>query len=530
MKKILKKTCAMPDSNEINAGVGKSQIQPMYDLNEIFLQHYSGIILIIDVPEYVIRYINKGGVAIIGNNGNAETIEGTKLTQIVAEDDWILMAMELKKLQEDPSSTATFICRLNVHNSFKHFKVNGNYIDHENDNNSRSIMLMAEDISETVAARKELSETRQLILETEEFLNCGVYNWDYQMNATKWSKGMYDIFNIPFEENESQSLDWFMEFVDEDDVPYVKNAMEQSIRLNKHYEVEYTIHPKNGPPKMVISRGKVISDVDGNLKILGITCDITELKILDRERERMIHDLYRSNLELEEFAYVASHDLHEPLRKISTFSERLQSRFKEELPAEAEIYLRRIIASTGNMRMLIDNLLEFSRVSRYQPERKDVNLTQVLNEVKSELELVIEESGAKIIYGELPTIQGGHTHLKRLFSNLIANAIKFRKKGILPEIEIGFTKLHKAGLEQHNLPSDRAFYTIHVKDNGIGFEEEYAQRIFQIFQRLHGKSEYPGSGMGLAICKKIVENHGGVMYAKSSPHGAVFFIILPEKQ
>jgi light-regulated signal transduction histidine kinase (bacteriophytochrome) len=262
-----------------------------------------------------------------------------------------------------------------------------------------------------------------------------------------------------------------------------------------------------------------------------MTRDVTPFRNFERDRERSIRELNRSNRELEEFAYVASHDLQEPLRKISTFGERLHAKFSEALGKEGALYLERILASTENMRILIDNLLEFSRATRSSRAFEKVDLNTVMATVKMDLELKIEENNAQIIITSLPKIEAVPSEMKQLFNNLLSNSIKFKKPAVDPVIEIGTEKIGKQEKEKHHLPADKEFFKINIKDNGIGFEEEYAERIFQIFQRLHGKAEYPGSGIGLAICKKIVDNHGGVMYAEGKlGAGATFILILPEKQ
>jgi light-regulated signal transduction histidine kinase (bacteriophytochrome) len=267
------------------------------------------------------------------------------------------------------------------------------------------------------------------------------------------------------------------------------------------------------------------------VKLIGITRDVTPLKYFERERDRSIRELNRSNQELEEFAYVASHDLQEPLRKISTFSERLKAKFAAPLGSEGSLYVDRILASTENMRILIDNLLEFSRMARSTYAFARINLQDIIRSVVTDLELKIEETGARIVLGTLPEVEVVAAEMKQLFNNLIGNAIKFRSEGEPILIEINSDKVSRQEKEERHLPSELDYFKITIRDNGIGFEEEYAERIFQIFQRLHGKSEYPGSGIGLAICKKIADNHNGLIYAESTPgKGAAFHLILPEKQ
>jgi light-regulated signal transduction histidine kinase (bacteriophytochrome) len=266
--------------------------------------------------------------------------------------------------------------------------------------------------------------------------------------------------------------------------------------------------------------------------------DLSDYKqmVLEKEKfqkilENKIKELDRSNKELEEFAYIASHDLQEPLRKITSFSERLIEKLPENLEPDVQIYLNRMLAATNNMRILIDNLLEFSRTSRNREPFVKADLNNILAEVKADLELKIEETSAVIIAEKLPVIDAIPMQMRQLFSNLLTNAIKFRNPEKPPHINITCTIISEEEREEYHLRPDGPYFRIEVKDEGIGFEQEFSLKIFQIFQRLHGKSEYPGSGIGLAICKKIVDNHCGHIYAVSEPgNGATFVIILPEIQ
>ena len=188
-------------------------------------------------------------------------------------------------------------------------------------------------------------------------------------------------------------------------------------------------------------------------------------------------------------------------------------------------------ASADNMRKLINDLLDFSRISKKDQLYEQVNLNVILQQVKNDLELIIEETGTVISSDSLPTVEAIPSQMKQLFSNIIGNAIKFRKPAISPLITIETNILIEKEKQRLELVNNKNYYQIAISDNGIGFEEEYNSRIFQVFQRLHGKSEYPGSGIGLAICKKILEHHHGAIYAKSTPDlGAGFFLILPQDQ
>jgi light-regulated signal transduction histidine kinase (bacteriophytochrome) len=249
-----------------------------------------------------------------------------------------------------------------------------------------------------------------------------------------------------------------------------------------------------------------------------------------RELERKISDLRRSNKDLEEFAYIASHDMHEPLRKVHSFADRLKSKYSVSAEGEAKDYLDRILAATQNARLMIDGLMEFSRLSRNGFGFETVNMNDLVLDVLSDLELKIEETDTQVDVGQLPQIEVIPIQMKQLFTNLILNAIKFQKEGTAPLLNIQARKLEDGERSVHHLDLPSVYYQFTITDNGIGFEEEYAETIFQMFQRLNGKSEYPGSGIGLALCKKITDNHHGTIAANSTPgEGTVITVILPVK-
>lgn len=259
----------------------------------------------------------------------------------------------------------------------------------------------------------------------------------------------------------------------------------------------------------------------------------SKLKSYQRDLQQNITLLNKSNQELEQFAYVASHDLQEPLRKISTFSDRLQVKYKEQLPPDAIQLIDRMVVAVARMRVLINDLLIFSRAGRIAPESvTEVDMSMLLQNVLSDLEVGLQEKNAVVHAAQLPVIEGNITNFQQLFQNLLTNAIKFAHPD--RQLEINITYQVVKGKEIHVIKENRwdeEFCRICIEDNGIGFDQAYAERIFLIFQRLHGVSEYSGTGIGLAICKKIVDSHHGYIMAYGYPlKGATFVIILPLKQ
>ena len=294
---------------------------------------------------------------------------------------------------------------------------------------------------------------------------------------------------------------------------------------------------------------KALRNADGKIYgILNMAIDVTEQvlakekvkesesllqhRVVERtlELENKNKELERSNANLEEFAYAASHDMKEPIRKIHFFSDRLKQKLSGKIDEEEERLFERMQYAARRMGTLIDDLLTFSHVSREGGLPDDVNLNQKIKLVTEDLELEIQEKGAQITVDTLPTIKGHKRQIQQLFQNLIGNALKYAKPNISPQINITCRKVSGAqsALSLSSKEAQQLFYEIAIADNGIGFEQKDAERIFNVFTRLHGNTEYKGTGVGLSIVRKVVENHKGFIYAKSNPgEGATFYIGLP---
>lgn len=386
-------------------------------------------------------------------------------------------------------------------------------------------------ISDQLLQNLESKASLELQVQTEILLNYGVYVMDLASKEISWSEGL----NVVFEKKAGDppiTYDFYLSMIHEDDRDRVDAAVQQSLENKSDFEIEYSIHTLRGNLITVNSRGRVVVDNSNKpIRIIGKTRDITKVRQVETELQRSVRELNRSNKELEEFAYAASHDLQEPLRKITTFGSRLREKFSSQLGEEGKMYLDRMEVASGNMRNLIENLLELSRVSRSSHSFETVDLNKIAADAISDLEIPIEESGAVVQVDELPSIEGIPSQFRQMFINLLGNALKFHKPGVKPLIRIHASRLTRKEKELHLLRMDKNYYQVNVEDNGIGFDQGYEQRIFQIFQRLHGKSDYPGSGIGLSICKRIAERHNGQIFASGKPgEGAIFSCIIPEKQ
>jgi light-regulated signal transduction histidine kinase (bacteriophytochrome) len=260
-------------------------------------------------------------------------------------------------------------------------------------------------------------------------------------------------------------------------------------------------------------------------QVLVVGHDITEINKAHEKLKQVNKELEKSNLDLEQFAFVASHDLQEPLRKIRTFSQLLEQKLDDKVAAQK--YLEKIISSAGRMTDLIKAVLNYSRLTNAKEQFQKVDLDEVIENIKSDYELTIAEKEAKIIHDKLPLIRGNSFQLNQLFLNLVSNSLKFSKQQ--PTIIISCRIIDNSEtVDQQEITGEDKFVELTFSDNGIGFDDTYADKVFTVFQRLHSKLEYPGTGIGLALCKKIVDNHNGNISVISSPgKGTTFTIILP---
>ncbi|WP_266365146.1 sensor histidine kinase [Tellurirhabdus rosea] len=265
----------------------------------------------------------------------------------------------------------------------------------------------------------------------------------------------------------------------------------------------------------------------GDGLIIGII-DITALRRYQFQLEATNAALRQSNESLQQFAYVASHDLQEPLRKIQAFGDILANRYGPELNADGQDVIRRMQSAAERMTVLIQDLLAYSRVTLIQRTLAPVDLNTLVQEVLTDLDFMIREKNARVDVAALPTLPGDRMQFRQLFQNLISNALKFVRPGVLPVVTLT-TEERVSFRQEPRLPkSGQLFYKISITDNGIGIDEQYLERIFQLFQRLHGRQEYSGTGIGLAICRKVVENHHGFLWVTSQKgEGSTFCVCLP---
>jgi light-regulated signal transduction histidine kinase (bacteriophytochrome) len=316
----------------------------------------------------------------------------------------------------------------------------------------------------------------------------------------------------------------FGEHTGEGDIRKIRCHLEDN-HAQDNFVATYVTKSQNELQIMI--SGSLLTDKEGTgYDLVVVGKDITERKAQENELQSIVIKLEQSNRELQDFAHIASHDLQEPLRKIMAFGDRLNSKFSDTLDDQGQDYLRRMRNAAERMQGLIQGLLMYSRVTTKAKPFVPVDLSLVTRDVLSDLEVRIQETGGKIETENLPAVSADPLQMRQLFQNLIGNALKFNKANEPPVVKISCHPVNSNSTD--NIGSGKELYEITVEDNGIGFDEQYTSRIFGVFQRLHGRNEYEGSGIGLSICRKIVHRHGGNITAKSSPgQGAKFVITLP---
>jgi two-component system, chemotaxis family, CheB/CheR fusion protein len=352
-----------------------------------------------------------------------------------------------------------------------------------------------------------------------------------------FNKRWYDFTGLDYEQTKDKG--WSL-VLHPDDYTRTWKVWENCLQTGKTYDIEYRMRRHDGEYRWFLARALPLRDSEGKIvKWFGTCTDIHDQKmetdILEQKIQARTSELKRTNLELEasndelmQFASVASHDLQEPLRKIHIFSNMIKERFlQDNVPATD--YINRIIKSSSRATKLINDLLSFSRLSS-ESLFKQTDLNEIVTEVLGDVELAITDKKAKIEIGKLPEIEAVPGQMRQIFQNMITNALKFTKPDVQPHIEIKAEKVDTLSFDAQS-SSNGCFYRISIKDNGIGFDPQYAQKIFTIFQRLHPREKYEGTGIGLAIAKKIIEKHNGIIMAQSREgKGAEFIMILPERQ
>ncbi|WP_339917402.1 ATP-binding protein [Yeosuana marina] len=386
---------------------------------------------------------------------------------------------------------------------------------------------ISNDLKNIKAKNDQLLIFKESTNQSEIIGNHGNWIWHIDSNKFAYSDNLYRLLGEEPQSFEA-TFDNFLKFVHPEDVDKFAEDLDKMIDVEELPVTNYRIIQKNGSIKYLKTYAKAFYSVDGQKRLIGNTSDITDEieSILTLEEHNL--ELERNNKELSAFNYAASHDLQEPLRKIQTFISRLEEKEVDKFSESGHQYLERIKSAAVRMRLLIDDLLQFSRTNKPDKEFVSADLNDLFENAKQDVAEIISEKKAKITSDNLPKATVIEFQIQQLFSNLLSNSLKYSKEETVPIIKINYTKVKANDTPDLLKASKSVYHKITFTDNGIGFDQKYAEKIFELFNRLHNKKEYSGTGVGLSICKKIVDNHKGYIFAKGKINvGSVFTVYLP---
>lgn len=460
-------------------------------------------------------------------NNKTEKIIGLNRAEVFGKNLWELFPQIKNTIQETKYKEAlleqktvyfqTFLDKLNL------------WVEISVYPSKTGLSIYYKDITNTKAYEDALKASNDRFEKSTSATNDAIWDWDIEKNTMYRGEGFYKSFGykVPSFINDTNILNLIKSRVRPDQADEVINSLIEAINNpeKQNWHQEYWYKKANGEYAFIINNGVIIRNEDGVAsRIVGALQDITHLKeqedslrILNKKLEKQTKALLNSNQELEQFAYVASHDLQEPLRMVTSFLTHLEKKYDNVLDEKGKQYIYFAVDGANRMRNIILDILEYSRVGKLKEESDKIDLNKLIEEICKINHQTINEKQAKIIYDKLPIINSYKTPLTQILHNLIGNALKYQQANKIPIIKI---KVEEKDKNWH----------FKIKDNGIGIDKEFQDKIFVIFQRLHTKQEYSGSGMGLAIVKKIIENLNGTIWVESEVNkGATFHFTLPKK-
>lgn len=517
----------------------------LMDITDIHLtgEHSARLAAIVESSDDVIISKRLDGT-ITSWNSSAQRVFGYSPEEIIGQPVTRLIPPDLQ--EEEPSIISRLIKGERVdHIETKRVTKYGELIDLSltispiRDQSGKIIgaSKIARDITRQKKVEREILENEQRLQMVIEASALGTWELDLRTRAVLYSKRYLEI--LGFKEGQTPTHAELLKRLHPDDLPVREQAFKEAMKTGRLQYAARLVMPDN-TIRWMEGRGYVYFDEKGEaLKMTGTVRDITEEKVFSQALENMVDErtrelrqanteLEKMNQELASFAYVSSHDLQEPLRKIQAFASRvLESEYQGLSPAGKD-YFSRMQEAARRMQLLIQDLLAYSRTNRKEKEFVKADLNILVSGVIEDLDQFIQENNATITVGVLPELKVITFQIRQLFTNLISNSLKFRNKNCPLVVEIQSDKVKGDAVTLVHVNPEVDYYRIEIRDNGIGFDSVYGERIFEVFQRLHTRHEYEGTGIGLAICKKIVENHQGFITACGDPgKGATFTIYLP---
>jgi len=465
-----------------------------------------------DGPGWPIEYVSPNAESITGYGAGEFASGAVRLVDFVHPDDVRRVSAQLNALQREPGSQRTLDPYRAITKSGDVIWLQTYVSCLQTPGEAGHLVSYSVDITNMVALQAETRRQEQRLRNVIEATAVGTWEWNVATGEVGINERWAAILGYTREELEPVTFDTWQRFAHPDDLEPTLAAIDENLaRISQQYLRDCRMRHKDGHWVWVLSRGNITEfDASGApLKVAGIILDISEQKAAEATILETNEALKRSNIELERFAYVASHDLQEPLRMVASFTQLLQKKYSDQLDDTAREYLQFAFDGAQRMQQLIRDLLTYSRLGRQDIDEIPVDLAALMARVMQTLQLAIDDSGARIECGELPVVRGDAGQLHRLLQNLIGNAIKYHGSE-RPRIRV-YTE---------SRDGETVFC---VRDNGIGIDVEQSHRVFEIFQRLHSRADYPGTGIGLSVCKRIVERHGGRIWFEPAPEGGTVF-------
>jgi PAS domain S-box-containing protein len=452
-------------------------------------------------------------------NKNLEELLGVKNEELKGKTDYDIITKELadyyrdndQKVLEEGKSLAIEeeADLIDGHHTF----IANKFPIYDSNGKPYGVGSISTDITGLKKIEDNLKESEERLRLAQTLGNVGIWDWNTITNELHFTPELEQLYGLTPGTIKTYQ-DW-RQLTHPDDIEKIEAERDEKIANHEPFDLEFRIQHKSGQKHWLSAKGGAIYNDEGDiLRVLGINEDITERINRENELEITMNELKRSNEELERFAYVSSHDLQEPLRMVTLYSQLLERRYKASLDDDADDFIEYIVENAKRMKYLIDDLLEYSRVTSQAKEFENIDLEKVLKDVLSNLSIPIVENKVNVTHDPLPIVFADKNQIMQVFENLITNAIKFRGEEP-PNIDISAQKGEKE-------------WIFVFKDNGIGISPKHQRQIFEVFKRLHTREEYPGTGIGLSIVQKIIERHNGRIWVESEPRkGSTFYFTIP---
>jgi len=476
---------------------GNDKEQSKIGINEYLQEAIESTTAFITVLDLVgrVKYANK-----VAEGVSIEKFIGSKIYDWLEEDISEKIRSNIDKVLEEKSNSYYETEYTDPTGGYHYF--NNDMAPIYKNNKIIAVSIVTYESTDLKELQYKLNRSKDVVGLSLQAAEMGVWEWDEAKKELIWDENLCKILGID-NVGHKASFESFKNMLCKDDTKKIIQENKLAFENKSKYEGEFRIHRLNDKKLCWISfKSKFTLDEEGDIiRLLGIAWDSTKSKEIEIERQRAT-ELERQNVELQQFAYLASHDLKSPLRTIINFSGLLIKRYSKDLDETANSFLGHIQSSAVRMEVQIKDLLDYAMLGR-NDKLKSIDCNDLLKDIIIDLDFIIKNSNCKILVEDLPVINGYKTEIALLFGNLITNAIKFKKVSSDPVINISYTK-------------DDNYVEFIVKDNGIGIDKKYKEKIFVLFQRLHNSEEYEGTGIGLAHCKKTVELHGGKIWVEST--------------